>query len=206
MIHLPAPPSPFTPLHVRRHRITGIGIAVGCAVGSLVPLPRALGAQATAVAWQDTTPRPAAIAVSDWYSRRLAIHRATAYAIPPLFLGQYLVGQRLYRDVNRPGGPPDWVRPTHQVGAALIGTAFAVNATTGIWNLWTARQERQDRAIRVLHGVSMLAAAGGFTYAGVRLAEQAEHSAEKRREHRQVAAVSMGVTLLSGTMMWWVNR
>lgn len=154
----------------------------------------------------DTSTAPHVPIVTGAHERRLAIHRITAYTIPPLFVAQYLVGQRLYRDVSRPGGPDDWVRPVHRTGAVLIGTAFVINATTGALNLWAQRQDPQDRALRIVHGASMLAAAAGFTYAGVRLSEQAEASSEKRREHRQVAAASMGLTLASGTLMWWVNR
>lgn len=154
----------------------------------------------------DTARVQPGLEVSDWHSRRLTIHRVTAYAIPPLFLGQYLVGRELYDGLQRAEGPADWVRPTHRTGAVLIGTAFAINATTGVMNLWAARNDPQDRVIRVLHGTTMLAAAGGFAYAGVKLAEDAQFSADKRREHRRVATASMGLTLLSGTMMWWVNR
>lgn len=153
-----------------------------------------------AMAPVDTLPRRAA-EVDEWHSRRLAIHRVTAYTIPPLFVAQYLLGRELYG-----GTGEDWVRPTHRAGAMLIGTAFAINATTGVMNLWAARDEPEDRVLRLVHGGSMLAAAAGFTYAGVRLSEQAALSPDKRREHRSVALASMGLTLVSGTMMWWVNR
>lgn len=154
----------------------------------------------------DTVQGTRAIEISEWHGRRLAIHRATAYTVPVLFAAQYVVGQQLYRGVGSAEGPADWVRPAHRTGAALIGTAFAINATTGLWNLWAERREAEGRTARVLHGASMLAAAGGFTYAGVRLADQAQFSADKRRQHRQVATASMALTLLSGTAMWWVNR
>lgn len=154
----------------------------------------------------DTTRATRAVDVSDWHARRLAIHRTTAYAVPVLFAAQYVVGQQLYRGVASAAGPADWVRPAHRTGAALIGTAFVINATTGLWNLWAERREPEGRAVRLLHGASMLAAAGGFTYAGVRLADQAQFSADKRREHRQVATASMALTLISGTAMWWINR
>lgn len=158
------------------------------------------------VARLDSIATPYVPTVSEAHERRLTIHRVTAYTIPPLFVAQYLVGQRLYRDVNRAGGPDDWVRPVHRTGAILIGTAFAINATTGVMNLWAQRHDPQDRAIRFVHGASMLTAAAGFTYAGVRLSEQAQTSSEKRSEHRRVAIGSMGLTLASGALMWWVNR
>ncbi len=182
-------------------------ILLACTLGSPVltglraQLP-ASGADAAA----DTTPPAGAVGISDWHARRLAIHRVTAYTIPPLFAAQYLVGQQLYRGVASVEGPADWVRPAHRTGAALIGTAFAINATTGLWNLWAERHEPEGRTTRLVHGASMLAAAGGFTYAGVHLADQAQYSAQKRREHRQVATASMALTLVSGTAMWWINR
>lgn len=158
------------------------------------------------VTMRDTIRVGRAVEVSDWHARRLAIHRATAYTIPVLFGAQYIVGQQLYRGVASADGPADWVRPAHRTGAALIGTAFAINATTGLWNLWAERREPEGRTTRMLHGASMLVAAGGFTYAGVRLADQAQYSADKRREHRTVATASMALTLISGTAMWWINR
>ena len=52
----------------------------------------------------------------------------------------------------------------------------------------------------------MLAAEGGFTYAGTELANEAETSLTKRREHRTVALTSMGVTLASSLMMRLLNH
>lgn len=192
---------------MRARRMSCVG-ARGVAVAALAALlPCAAQAQQPDTMPRLDTVRPMSIrTVSEAHERRLTIHRITANAIPPLFAAQYLVGQRLYRDVDRPGGPDGWVRPAHRTGAVLIGTAFAINATTGVMNLWAQRQDPQDRTLRVVHGTTMIAAAAGFTYAGVRLSEQAEESFEKRRQHRQVALASMGLTLASGTLMWWVNR
>lgn len=188
----------------------GAGVAHAQAPASVMaPMPGGVAADTTTApraVGTDTSRGTRAIQVSEWHARRLTIHRVTAYTIPPLFAAQYLVGQQLYRGVARAEGPADWVRPAHRTGAALIGTAFAINATTGLWNLWAERHEPEGRTVRMLHGASMLAAAGGFTYAGVRLADQAQFSADKRREHRQVATASMALTLLSGTAMWWINR
>ena len=192
---------------MRTRRLTVLASAATALVTCLALVPSTGHAQQRDTARHvDTSATQHVPTVSDAHERRLMIHRITAYTIPPLFVAQYLVGQRLYRDVSRPGGPDDWVRPVHRTGAVLIGTAFAINATTGVLNLWAQRHDPQDRALRIAHGASMLAAAAGFTYAGVRLSEQAEASSEKRREHRQVAIASMGLTLASGTLMWWVNR
>lgn len=184
--------------------LTGVAPALAACL-ALTPAPVHTQGRDT-VRRVDTSAAQHVPTVSGAHERRLTIHRITAYTIPPLFVAQYLVGQRLYRDVSRPGGPDDWVRPAHRTGAVLIGTAFAINATTGVLNLWAQRLEPQDRALRIVHGASMLAAAAGFTYAGVRLSEQAQTSSEKRREHRRMATASMGLTLASGTLMWWMNR
>lgn len=182
-------------------------LAVGTAIlGAQEPRAMALTLAPPDTIRPDSLGQPPATRITEWHSRRLAIHRATAYAIPPLFLAQYLVGRELWDGLHSDAGPADWVRPAHRTGAALIGTAFVINATTGVWNLWAARREPEGRVARVLHGASMLAAAGGFTYAGVRLSEQAKFSSEKRAEHRRVALSSMGLTLVSGTAMWWANR
>lgn len=188
----------------RVSRVSCTAVAVAACAG-LLP-GSAAAQQAGTLVPVDSAAAHGVPTVSEWHARRLAIHRITAYTIPPLFAAQYLVGQRLYRDVSRPGGPDDWVRPAHRTGAVLIGTAFAINATTGVMNLWAQRHDPQDRVLRLVHGTTMVVAAAGFTYAGVRLSEQAETSSDKRREHREVAIASMGLTLASGTLMWWVNR
>lgn len=180
---------------------------VAALLAALVVPPAMLEAQEGSRAIRPDTTRPvAAVEISEWHARRLTIHRVTAYAVPVLFAAQYAVGQRLYDGVRDPDGPADWVRPAHRTGAALIGTAFAINATTGVMNLWATRSEPEGRTARLLHGTSMLVAAGGFAYAGIRLADEAQFSAAKRQEHRRMAIGAMGLTLLSGTGMWLANR
>jgi len=175
---------------------------------AIVPLMlAALLAGSDAHAQSDSTPaRPRAVVIDPAHERRLGVHRWTAYAVPPLFAVQALVGQQLYRGVQSSAGEAEWVRPTHRAGAVLIGSAFAVNVTTGAWNLWSQRHEPEGRVMRLVHGASMLAAAGGFTYAGTVLAQDARVSLEKRREHRRIALGSMVLTLASGTGMWLANR
>ncbi|HWJ24440.1 MAG TPA: hypothetical protein VNS52_18920, partial [Gemmatimonadaceae bacterium] len=81
--------------------------------------------------------RPRAIEYSDWYARRLTIHRIGSYTMIPLFAAEYALGQRLLSTSPRPA----WVRPTH-IGVA-VGTAalFGVNTITGAWNLWDSRHD-----------------------------------------------------------------
>src|SRR5690349_14741382 len=47
-----------------------------------------------------TQQRPKAVELSEGYYTRLKIHRYTSYAMVPLFVGQYIVGKKLY---NQPG-------------------------------------------------------------------------------------------------------
>jgi hypothetical protein len=50
----------------------------------------------------------------------------------------------------------------------------------------------------------MLASDAGFTYAGARLSEQAETSADKRRQHRNLAYASMATAVAgAGVMIFW---
>ena len=152
---------------------------------------------------QDTTPRRRrkAIEVSEWYNRRLRIHRIGAYSIIPLFALQAYAGSQLYRDGS---GAASWVKPTHRFGATALATVFTVNTVTGIWNLWDSRAVPQGRTKRYLHTILMLASDAGFTYAGARLSEQAENSSDKRRQHRAWAYGSMATALVgSGIMVIW---
>jgi len=148
-------------------------------------------------------PRVKAVEVSDWYNRRLTVHRWLSYGTIPLFGFQYAAGQQIWEK-----GPaaPSWARNGHRAGATTLAAVFTVNTVTGLWNLWDSRSVEQGRWLRYAHALSMLTADAGFTWAGVRLSEQAETSIAKRRLHRQVALSSMGVTLASALMMKFFNR
>ena len=146
--------------------------------------------------------RPKAVAVSEWYGRRLTLHRRLSYAIIPMFGFQALAGKRIWDEGT---AAPSWAIKGHGVGAAAIATAFTVNAVTGVWNLWDSRSTQEGRALRYVHAASMLAASAGFTYAGAVLSEQAETDSRKRKLHWQVAVSSMGLTAVSGVLMKVLN-
>jgi hypothetical protein len=152
----------------------------------------------------DTVPRrrrAKAIEVSDWYERRLRIHRYGAYAMIPLFAFQSVAGNQLYQEGS---GAPGWAKTGHRWGAAGLATVFGVNTVTGLWNLWDSRAVPQGRTRRTIHTLLMLASDAGFTYAGVRLSEQAENSADVRRQHRAWAYGSMATAIAgSGLMVLW---
>ena len=151
----------------------------------------------------DTTPRPRrkSIEVSDWYERRLRIHRYGAYATIPLFVFQAAAGNELYQ---KGSGADGWAKNGHRIGAASLATVFGVNTVTGLWNLWDSRAVPQGRTRRTVHALLMLASDAGFAYAGIKLSEDAEQSADARRKHRNTAYASMGVAVTgAGMMLLW---
>ena len=151
----------------------------------------------------DTTPRRRrkSIEVSEWYERRLRIHRYGAYATIPLFIFQAAAGNELN---NKGEGAAGWARNGHRVGATSLATVFGVNTVTGLWNLWDSRSVPQGRTRRTIHTLLMLTADAGFAYAGIKLSEDAEESAAARRKHRNTAYASMGVAITgAGMMLLW---
>ena len=151
----------------------------------------------------DTTPRRRrkSIEVSDWYNRRLQIHRYGAYAMIPLFVFQAAAGNELY---NKGAGADGWAKNGHRAGATALAAVFGVNTVTGLWNLWDSRAVEQGRTRRTIHTLLMLASDAGFAYAGIKLSEDAEESADARRRHRNMAYTSMGVAITgAGMMVLW---
>jgi hypothetical protein len=151
----------------------------------------------------DTTPRRRrkSVEVSEWYERRLRIHRYGAYTTVPLFVFQAAAGNELYQ---KSSGAASWARNGHRVGATALATVFTVNTVTGLWNLWDSRSVPQGRTRRAIHTVLMLASDAGFAYAGIKLSEDAEQSADARRKHRNMAYTSMGVAVTgAGMMLLW---
>ena len=147
--------------------------------------------------------RPKIIEVSDWYSRRLTIHRYVFYATIPVFALQWESGKELY-DKSR--AAPTWAKTFHRVGATALAGMFTVNTVTGAWNWWDSRAVTQDRVFRTIHALTMLGVDAAFTYTGAQLSNEAETSAQKRREHINVALYGIGITAISGTAMLLRNR
>jgi hypothetical protein len=153
---------------------------------------------------QDTVRRrKKAVEVSDWYGRRLTIHRTLAYASLPVFGAQWIAGNQLFQEGS---AAPTWAKTTHRVGATTLACLFTVNTVTGLWNLWDSRSVPQNRALRTVHALTILAADGAFTWAGATLSNQAEQSLDKRKLHRTVALSAMGVTVVSGVAMKLFNK
>jgi uncharacterized membrane protein len=149
---------------------------------------------------QDSVPRrrrPKAIEYSEWYERRATVHRIASWTTIPLFAAEVVTGQELFKN-----GPEaaDWAKDSHGIIAASLGGLFALNTVTGVWNLWDARHDANGRKWRTLHAVLMLAADAGFAYTGS-LADDAEESAAKRRQHRTAAITSSSIALVGYFIM-----
>ena len=147
--------------------------------------------------------RPKAVEVSEWYGRRLTIHRYVAYGTLPVFAAQWAAGERLYHDSRE---APQWAKTTHRIGATTLAAGFTVNTVTGLWNLWDSRSQPQGRTLRTVHAITMLAADAAFTYAGVKLADEAEQSVDKRRAHRRLALQATALTAVNEIAMKLWNR
>ena len=106
--------------------------------------------------------RAHAIAYSDAYGTRAAIHRYASYTTLPLFALEYAAGEQLLRNGS---AAPSWARDVHKPASYALEALFAVNTVTGVWNLWDSRRNPAGRKRSFAHGVLMLAADVGFAYA-----------------------------------------
>jgi hypothetical protein len=167
-----------------------------CSIDSMSTLTAA-----TAVTPVDTQPRRRrAVEYSDWYSRRLTIHRIGSYTMLPLFGAEYVLGNQLIH-----GNEGSGMKPAHVAVATGIGALFTVNTVTGLWNLWDSRSDPTGRTRRTVHAISMLAADVGFVWTGA-IADNAKRSNSNARQHRNVALGSIGVGTIGTAMMWfWKN-
>jgi hypothetical protein len=147
--------------------------------------------------------RPRAVQVSDWYSRRLTIHRYVAYGTIPVFAVQWIAGNQLLQESRE---APEWAKFTHRAGATTLAGMFTVNTVTGIWNWWDSRAVPQHKVLRTVHAFTMIACDAALSYTGAKLSNDAETSNSARHLHHQVALISMGVTVLSGTAMKIWNK
>lgn len=133
---------------------------------------------------------------SDGYFKRLTIHKWASYLTLPLFVGQYVVGQKLI-DGEGSGS----LRSAHGALAGGVAALFAVNTVTGAMNFWEARKDPYGRNRRTLHSALMLLADVGFVATGA-LAKENEHGGTADNStHRAVAIASMGTALFSYAIM-----
>ncbi len=143
-------------------------------------------------------PRQRAFAYSDAYGTRLTLHRRLSWAMLPLFAVSYFSGDQILR---KSSDAPSWARSLHRPAATGSALLFGANSITGYWNLWEGRHDPNHRKRKILHSVLFTAASAGFVYAGTQLAEDAEQSQSKRRQHRNVALGSIGVSTGSWLIM-----
>lgn len=148
----------------------------------------------------DTQPRKKRVLVeySDWYGRRLAVHRTLTWAMIPLFAVSYYTGERLLRDgrINSPYA----VRALHPYAATGAAVVFGINTFTGVWNLWDGRHDPEGRTRRFAHSILFMLADAGFAYAGS-IGEEARENGAIRSRHRTVALSSMGVSYIGMMLM-----
>ena len=150
----------------------------------------------------------AAVQHSKAYETRAKIHKYASYATLPLFAGELALGQSLFNSSTSGGGN----KGVHSaVGAGIIGL-FGVNTVTGTWNLFGEGWQEQDgRTLRLVHGLLMMAANGGFvaTWAlaphgdNSRISSTFDHD---KRIHRDMAVASIGVGTAGYLVMLLANH
>ena len=180
------------------------GVCAGASVASgqtvdPAPAPATLPmSSAATIGVTDTTHRrPRAIEYSDWYSRRLTVHRIGSYTMLPLFAAEYVLGQKLLN-----GNGTSTEKNMHRVVAGGLGVLFTVNTVTGLWNLYDSRQDPSDRTRKYVHSALMLASDAGFAWAGA-TGGGAKRSASTRSLHKNIAIGSMGLSTIGTAMMWF---
>lgn len=161
------------------------------AVVSATPIADFIAARALALGAQGQ--RPVAIEYSDAHELRAKIHKYASWATLPLMATEFALGEKLYNDTN---SETDSLRGVHgAVGAGLI-TLFGVNSVTGVWNLLESNQA-PGHTKRLVHGIIMLAAEGGFVAAAATAPGHSRNPVAPintdKATHRDIAVVSIGV-------------
>jgi len=145
-----------------------------------------------AMAQKAPAPRPRAVQMGKGYELRLKVHRLASWATVPLFVAQYVVGQKLY-DGDSTG---EGARDAHGMLATGTTVLFGVNTATGLWNLWDMRKKPEGRTRRIIHTVLMLGADAGFVATGM-MAPDDDDGGGNRSGHRNLAIASMSVATAS---------
>ncbi len=165
--------------------------------------PLTMAARPVSLASQITSPlasrpdeEPQLIEYSDAYFTRLTIHKWASYLTVPLFVSQYIVGQKLMN-----GEGTDRLRSIHGALAAGVGGLFVVNTITGGLNAIEARKDPAEKNRRTLHSALMLLADAGFVATGMLAKENEGRGLANNRTHRDVALASMATALLGYVIM-----
>ncbi len=158
-------------------------------------LDLAAPALALGEAVQSPAPRVAVVEYSHAYEVRRKIHKYASFAMVPLFVTEFALGQSLYNNAVQPGGR----RTAHALVGAGIGGLFGLNTVTGAWNLWEGRKDTHGRTVRFAHGLLMMAADAGFFATAMngphtpRTLEQLLNYDSNKSTHRTVALTSIGL-------------
>ena len=152
------------------------------------PLHDAIAAAFVTSSDQTAPPPAVATEYSHAYQVRAKIHKYASFATLPLFATEIALGQSLY---DTPGGSK---KTAHAIVGASIGSLFAVNTVTGIWNLIESKKDPVGRKRRLTHGLLMMAADAGF-FATFLAAPNDEHGnfTDARSTHRTIAITSIGL-------------
>lgn len=147
--------------------------------------------------------RPRAITYSDAYYTRLTIHRIGSYAMVPLFVTEYILGQKLINDST----PSSGLKSAHGIVAAGIVTVFAANTVTGVWNWLDSRHDPSDHTLRNVHSAIMLVSDVGFLWTATSTPGGIRHTPpdvrrQQARRHRAIAITSISVSTVGAAMMW----
>ena len=164
----------------------------------------AVGLRATSALVLGDTGRQKAIEYSDAYGVRLKIHQIGSYVILPMFVAEYLVGEKLLTDERNNRNIPNYrpsIKGTHSAIATGLGVVFTSNTVTGVWNLIESRHDPAGRTRRWVHSIAMLIADAGMVMTA-QAAGDARETDAGANTHRNLAIGSMGLAAASSIMMW----
>jgi hypothetical protein len=162
-------------------------------IASSTPLADGIASEGERLAADPQGTRPVAIEYSDAHETRAKIHKYVSWATLPLMATEFALGESLYND---PNSLTSGMRGVHgAVGAGLIGF-FGVQSVTGVWNLVESK-DAPGHTKRLVHGLLMLAAEGGFVASAVTAPGHSRNDLinfdANKATHRNIAFVSMGV-------------
>lgn len=147
--------------------------------------------------------RPKAVQYSDNYYKRLAVHRYASYAMLPLFVAEYALGQSLYNRLGTADTVPTSrsLRSWHGIVADAIGVLFVVNTYTGFLNLEESSVTRKGRTRREVHSALMVLSEIGFVATGQLVPGRGGDALSRRNAHRTVAMLSVSTAVVGDALM-----
>jgi hypothetical protein len=148
--------------------------------------------------------RPRAVQYSDNYYKRLTVHRDASYAMLPLFVAEYALGQSLFNQRGSGDTLPSSrsLRSWHGVVADAIGVLFVINTYTGFLNLEESSMTREGRTRREVHAALMVLSEIGFVATGQLAPGRGDvTSVSRRNAHRTVAVLSISTAVVGDALM-----